>query len=64
MIGTWLEASRWVYNLAVEVLQHGIPRVWRHIASMVMAEVRLARIWHNRIIDHNLRITQDRYNLC
>ena len=25
MIGTWLEASRWVYNLAVEVLQHGIP---------------------------------------
>ena len=31
------------YNLTVEVLQHGIPAVWRHIASMVMAEVRLLK---------------------
>ena len=41
MIATWLEASRWVYNLTVEVLQHGIPAVWQHIAQMVMAELEL-----------------------
>ena len=36
----WLDASRWTYNLTVEILQSGIPAVWRHIAAMVMAEVR------------------------
>ena len=40
MIATWLEASRWTYNLTVEILQSGIPAVWQHIAAMVMAEVR------------------------
>ena len=38
-IATWLDASRWTYNLAVEVLQSGIPAAWRHIAGMVMAEM-------------------------
>ena len=41
MIATWLEASRWVYNLTVEVLQSGIPAAWRHIAGMVMAELKV-----------------------
>ena len=40
-IATWLEASRWVYNLTVEVLQSGIPAACRHIAGMIMAELRL-----------------------
>ena len=43
MIATWLEASRWTYNLAVEVLKLGIPAVWQYIASMVMAEVKLLK---------------------
>ena len=41
MIATWLDASRWSYNLTVEILQSGIPAVWRHIAAMVMAELKL-----------------------
>ena len=41
MIATWLDASRWVYNLTVEVLQSGIPAAWRHIAGMVMAELKV-----------------------
>lgn len=41
MIATWLDASRWNYNLTVEILQSGIPAVWRHIAAMVMAELKL-----------------------
>ena len=40
-IATWLDASRWTYNLTVEVLQSGIPAVWRHIAGMVMAELKV-----------------------
>ena len=40
-IATWLEASRWSYNLTVEILQSGIPAVWQYIAGMVMAEVKL-----------------------
>ena len=40
-IATWLDASRWTYNLTVEVLQSGIPAAWQHIASMVMAELKL-----------------------
>ena len=40
-MSTWLDASRWTYNLTVEVLQSGIPAVWQHIAGMVMAELKL-----------------------
>ena len=40
MIATWLDASRWSYNLTVEILQSGIPAIWRHIAAMVMAEIK------------------------
>ena len=43
MIATWLEASRWTYNLTVEVLQSGIPAAWRHIAGMVMAELKVLK---------------------
>ena len=43
MIATWLDASRWTYNLAVEVLQSGIPAAWRHIAGMVMAELKVLK---------------------
>ena len=39
-INTWLTASRWTYNLTAEILQSGIPAVWKHIASMVMPEVK------------------------
>ena len=41
MIATWLEASRWTYNLTVEILRSGIPAAWRHIAGMVMPELNL-----------------------
>ena len=41
MIATWLDASRWSYNLTVEILQSGIPAVWQHIAGMVMSELKL-----------------------
>ena len=34
-IATWLTASRWTYNLTAEILQSGIPAVWKHIASML-----------------------------
>ncbi len=40
-IATWLEARRWSYNLTVEILQSGIPAVWKHIAGMVMAELKV-----------------------
>ena len=43
MLRTWLDASRWTYNLTVEVLQSGIPAVWRHIAGMVMAELKVLK---------------------
>ena len=39
-INTWLTASRWTYNLTAEILQSGIPAVWKHIASMVMPEIK------------------------
>ena len=42
-IVTWLDASRWTYNLTVEILQSGIPAVWRHIAGMVMAELKVLK---------------------
>ena len=41
MTATWLDASRWSYNLTVEILGSGIPAVWRHVAAMVMAELKL-----------------------
>ena len=41
MVVTWLDASRWSYNLTVEILQSGIPAAWQHIAAMVMAELKL-----------------------
>ena len=37
-MATWLEASRWSYNLTVEILRSDIPAVWQHIAGMVMGE--------------------------
>ena len=40
-IATWLDASRWTYNISVEILQSGIPAVWQHMAGMVMAELKL-----------------------
>ena len=36
---TWLDASRWTYNLAVELLRSGSPANWRKIAKRVMADV-------------------------
>ena len=39
-IATWLTASRWTYNLTAEILQSGIPAIWKPIASMVMPEVK------------------------
>ena len=35
-----MDASRWSYNLTVEILQSGIPAVWQHIAAMVMSELK------------------------
>ena len=35
-----MDASRWSYNLTVEILQSGIPTVWQRIAAMVMAELK------------------------
>ena len=43
MIATWLDASRWTYNLTVEILQSGIPAAWPHIAGMVMAELKVLK---------------------
>ena len=40
-INTWLDASRWSYNLTAEILQSGISAIWKHIASMVMPEIEL-----------------------
>ena len=36
-----MDASRWIYNLTVEILKSGIPAVWQRIAAMVMAELKL-----------------------
>ena len=40
-IQTWLDASRWTYNLTVEILGYGIPAAWKHIAKMVMPKLNL-----------------------
>ena len=37
-IRTWLDASRWTYNLTVEILRSGAPANWQSIARTVMAE--------------------------
>ena len=42
-ITTWLTANRWTYNLTVEILQSGIPAVWKHIAGMVMSELKVLK---------------------
>ena len=36
---TWLDASRWTYNLTVEILRSGAPANWQSIARTVVAEV-------------------------
>ena len=41
MLRTWLDASRWVYNLTVEILQHGVPADWKYLANMVVPEIKL-----------------------
>ena len=38
-IRNWLDASRWTYNLAVEILRSGVPANWQNIAKTVMADV-------------------------
>ena len=43
MIATWLEASRWTYNLAAEILKLGIPAAWKYIAGFVMPELELLK---------------------
>ena len=41
MIATWLDVSRWTYNLTVEILKSGMPPDWVVVARMVMAELAL-----------------------
>ena len=41
MLRTWLDASRWVYNLTVEILQHGVPAAWKYVANMVVPELKV-----------------------
>ena len=40
MLRTWLDASHWSYNKAVEILRSGEPAIWKRIAKAVMAEVK------------------------
>ena len=47
-IRTWLDASRWSYNLAVEILRSGVPSNWQNVAKTVMADVsRLHPEWES-----------------
>ena len=39
MLRTWMDASRWTYNLTVKILQGGVPANWQSIAKTVMAAV-------------------------
>ena len=39
MLRTWLNASRWAYNLTVEILKSGTPASWKTVAARVMAEL-------------------------
>ena len=41
MIRNCLDASRWSYNLTVEILRSGMPSVWKRIAKAVMTELKL-----------------------
>ena len=38
-IASWLDASRWTYNLSVELLRAGAPAAWRTVAKTVMSEL-------------------------
>ena len=38
-IKTWLDVSRWTYNLTVEILRSRTPANWQSIAKTVMADV-------------------------
>ena len=38
-IKTWLDASRWTYNLTVEILRSRVLANWQSIAKTVMADV-------------------------
>ena len=41
-ISIWFDASRWTYNLTVEILQiSNIPAAWKDLAKMVMSECKL-----------------------
>ena len=35
----WTDASRWVYNLTVEILKDGVPASWKTVAKRVMPEL-------------------------
>ena len=34
-----MDASRWTYNLTVEILKGGAPAAWKTVAARVMAEL-------------------------
>ena len=38
-IAGWLDASRWTYNLSVELLRAGAPAAWRTVAKTVRSEL-------------------------
>ena len=38
-IASWLDASRWTYNLSVELRRAGAPAAWRTVAKTVMSEL-------------------------
>ena len=38
-IASWLDASRWTYNLWVELLRAGAPAAWRTVAKTVRSEL-------------------------
>ena len=39
MLRTWMDASRWTYNLTVEILKAGAPAAWETVAARVMAQL-------------------------
>ena len=39
-IRTWLDASRWSYNQAVEILREGVPPAWQRVAKLVMSKLK------------------------
>ena len=38
-IKAWLDASRWVYNLTVEILKEDVPANWKKVAKTVMPQL-------------------------